>query len=214
MKENVSRLLTKTIMDVKMLTLGPYQTNCYILTQGDEVLIIDPSAKGDVIAKNIEPDKKVLAILLTHGHFDHFGGAQYLLDLYKCPFYIHEDDVELIEDPMKNYSMNQNLTLKHDGHFLEEGMMKLGGFEFFIMHTPGHSEGSVSLQFDDLLFAGDLIFKQSMGRTDLYGGNERQMFKSLKRLKTFSQNLTIYSGHGPKTTLDFEKEHNPFLKQA
>lgn len=201
-------------MNIKQYALGPYQTNCYILTQGDEVLIIDPSAKGDYIASQIDPSKKVVAIVLTHGHFDHFGGAQVLLDRYHCPLYIHEDDIELIEDPMKNYSMNQNLTLKHEGHLLEEGMMSIGSFSFFVMHTPGHSPGSVSLIFDNHFFGGDLIFKMSMGRTDLYGGNERDMMKSLRQLKTLSANLTIYPGHGPITSLDYEKAHNPFLIQA
>jgi len=199
-------------MDVKQLALGPYQTNCYILTQGDEVLIIDPSAKGDVIAKHIEPNKKVLAILLTHGHFDHFGGAQILLNQFKCPLYIHKNDIKLLEDPSKNYSIKQNITLKHQGYLLNEGMLHLGSFVISVLHTPGHSEGSVSFHINDMLFAGDLIFKMSIGRTDLYGGNDRQMMKSLARIKTFSHNLIIYPGHGPKTTLDFEKLNNPFLR--
>ena len=199
-------------MEVKSFALGPYQTNCYVLTQGNQVIIIDPSAKGEVIAKSIDTDKEVLAILLTHGHFDHFGGAQYLLDHFKCPIYIHEDDVELLEDPQKNYSMELNLTLKKDVLILNEGMMQIGPFMISVLHTPGHSEGSVSFHIEDALFAGDLIFKMSIGRTDLYGGNERQMMKSLKMIKTFSDNLTIYPGHGPKTTLDFEKKYNPFLR--
>jgi hydroxyacylglutathione hydrolase len=199
-------------MEVKSFALGPYQTNCYVLTQGNQVIIIDPSAKGEVIAKSIDSDKEVLAILLTHGHFDHFGGAQYLLDHFKCPIYIHEDDVELLEDPQKNYSMELNLTLKKDVLILNEGMMQIGPFMISVLHTPGHSEGSVSFHIEDALFAGDLIFKMSIGRTDLYGGNERQMMKSLKMIKTFSDNLIIYPGHGPKTTLDFEKKYNPFLK--
>jgi hydroxyacylglutathione hydrolase len=199
-------------MEVKSFALGPYQTNCYVLTQGNQVIIIDPSAKGEVIAKSIDSDKEVLAILLTHGHFDHFGGAQYLLDHFKCPIYIHEDDVELLEDPQKNYSMELNLTLKKDVLILNEGIMQIGPFMISVLHTPGHSEGSVSFHIEDALFAGDLIFKMSIGRTDLYGGNERQMMKSLKMIKTFSDNLIIYPGHGPKTTLDFEKKYNPFLK--
>ncbi|MBS3991357.1 MAG: MBL fold metallo-hydrolase [Erysipelothrix sp.] len=199
-------------MEVKSFALGPYQTNCYVLTQGNQVIIIDPSAKGEVIAKSIDTDKEVLAILLTHGHFDHFGGAQYLLDHFKCPIYIHEDDVELLEDPQKNYSMELNLTLKKDVLILNEGMMQIGPFMISVLHTPGHSEGSVSFHIEDALFAGDLIFKMSIGRTDLYGGNERQMMKSLKMIKTFTDNLTIYPGHGPKTTLDFEKKYNPFLR--
>jgi hydroxyacylglutathione hydrolase len=199
-------------MEVKSFALGPYQTNCYVLTQGNQVIIIDPSAKGEVIAKSIDSDKEVLAILLTHGHFDHFGGAQYLLDHFKCPIYIHEDDVELLEDPQKNYSMELNLTLKKDVLILNEGIMQIGPFMISVLHTPGHSEGSVSFHIEDALFAGDLIFKMSIGRTDLYGGNERQMMKSLKIIKTFSDNLIIYPGHGPKTTLDFEKKYNPFLK--
>lgn len=199
-------------MEVKSFSLGPYQTNCYVVSQDNQVIIIDPSAKGELIAKSIDSDKKVLAILLTHGHFDHFGGAQYLLDHFKCPIYIHEDDVELLEDPQKNYSMELNMTLKNDVLILQEGMMQIGPFMISILHTPGHSEGSVSFHIEDALFAGDLIFKMSIGRTDLYGGNERQMMKSLKMIKTFSENLTIYPGHGPKTTLDFEKKYNPFLK--
>lgn len=214
MKERGVGIIPNTIMHIKQLTLGPYQTNCYILTHNKEVLIIDPSARGDVIASHIDPSLKVVAIVLTHGHCDHFGGAQALLDRYQCPFYIHEADVELLEDPMKNYSMHQNVTLKHQGNVLTEGMMHLGSFSFFVMHTPGHSPGSVSLLFDNHMFVGDLIFKRSMGRTDLYGGSEREMMKSLRQLKSLSTNVILYPGHGSTTQLDDEKNSNPFLIQA
>lgn len=199
-------------MDIKQLPLGPYQTNCYILTKEDEVIVIDPSAKGEYISSHIPEGNKVLAIVLTHGHFDHFGGAQVLLDKYRCPLYIHEDDVDLIEDPSKNLSMQMNIKLKDQGYRLDEGMLNIGSFQFSVLHTPGHSPGSVSLHIEDMLFCGDLIFKGSIGRTDLYGSNERQMKQSLERIKTFSHDLILYSGHGPKTTLDHEKRSNPFLK--
>ena len=204
-------ITNKKNLEIKQLPLGPYQTNCYILTKENEVIVIDPSAKGELIASHIPEDKKVLAVLLTHGHFDHFGGAQVLLDKYCCPLYIHEEDVELIEDPFKNLSMEMNMKLKDQGYRLEEGILSIGSFQFSVLHTPGHSPGSVSLHIEDVLFCGDLIFKGSIGRTDLYGSNERQMKQSLEKIKTFSQDLILYSGHGPKTTLNYEKRSNPFL---
>lgn len=213
-KQRGAGIIPTRTMHIKHLTLGPYQTNCYILTQNQEVLIIDPSAKGDYIASHIDPTHTVVAIVLTHGHCDHFGGAQALLDRYHCPLYIHEADIALLEDPMKNYSMHQNITIHHNGDVLVPGIMQIGSFSFFVMHTPGHSPGSVSLLFDNHLFVGDLIFKGSMGRTDLYGGNEREMMKSLRLLKSLSANLKLYPGHGTTTHLDIEKANNPFLIQA
>lgn len=199
-------------MEIKSYSLGPFQTNCYILSKKDEVIIIDPSAKGEKLAEGIGDQKKVLAILLTHGHFDHFGGAQVLLDRFNCPVYIHKDDQEMLIDPKLNYSYPQSITLDTTVELLEPGNLTIGSFSISVFHTPGHSLGSCSFLIENNFFCGDVLFKDSIGRTDLIGGNQRELMKSLKFIKSFSDNLSIYPGHGPKTTLNQEKISNPFLK--
>lgn len=198
-------------MDIKTLSLGPFQTNCYIVSEGHETLIIDPSAKGELIAQSIEPDQTVLAILLTHGHFDHFGGAEFLSKHFDCPVYIHVDDAEMLEDPKKNYSMQRNLRLSERVVTIEDGILRIGSYLISVIHTPGHSEGSVCYHINDILFSGDLLFKTSIGRTDLYRGSQSKIIKSLQMILSMKDELTILPGHGPKTTLGYERKYNPYL---
>lgn len=198
-------------MNIKTLSLGPFQTNCYVVSEGLETLIIDPSAKGDLIAQSIEPDQHVLAILLTHGHFDHFGGAEFLSKQYNCPIYIHIDDAEMLEDPKKNYSMQRNLRLSDRVVTMDDGILRLGSFLVSVIHTPGHSEGSVCFHIHDVLFSGDLLFKTSIGRTDLYRGSQSKIMKSLQMILSLTDDLTILPGHGPKTSLGYERKYNPYL---
>ena len=153
-----------------------FLTNTYLLVEADEVIIIDPVSKADRIQAKILNNEKVVGILLTHGHFDHIGAVDELAEVYQCPVYLHYEDYEMTQDPQKNYSQTKKIKLKSKLKFYEE-QLQLGHFEFIIHHTPGHTPGSVCIEYKDLLFTGDTLFKESVGRTDLYRGNHKSLNK-------------------------------------
>ena len=201
--------------------LGPIQTNCYIIQ--DELkncLIFDPGEEGSKLIASIEhAGLKPLAVLLTHGHFDHIGAVDAVRDHFGIPVYIHETEKETLTDPEQNGSVRypglppvQNNAADH--LITKEGVMEIGLFSFEVRHTPGHSPGSVSFIFSEDRFAivGDTLFRESIGRTDLPGGHTDTLLSSIHhKLLTLGEDFTIYPGHGPSTTPEFEMDHNPFL---
>ena len=198
-------------MEITRLTLGVYQSNCYLLKKNNEVVIIDPGANSLKISNHIHENETVLAILLTHGHFDHISAVDEVVDLYHCPVYVSEDEIEMITDPQKNYALNKKSKVTSPTiHFQHE--LKLGSFHFIIHETPGHSLGGVCIECEGHLFSGDTLFKGSVGRTDLYGSSTNQLRQSLKYLKTLSPDLIIHPGHDASTTLEIELKTNPYLK--
>lgn len=197
-------------MEIRTLKLGVYQTNTYILLNNNLAIIIDPVSKADRIQAILKENERVVAICLTHGHFDHIGAVDDLVDLYQCPVYIHEDDFDLTQDPEKNYSQTKKIKLKAKLQFYKD-IMQIESFIFEVFHTPGHTKGSVCLKFDNDLFTGDTLFKGSIGRTDLFGGNSQQMKQSLRFIRSLNQDYTIYPGHDSVTTLFEELKYNPFL---
>lgn len=197
-------------MEIRTLTLGVYQTNTYFLVQNKQVIIIDPVSKPERIHALLKNDEKIIGICLTHGHFDHIGAVDELVTLNKCPVFIHQDDYELTQDSEKNYSQTKKIKLKSKIDFYTNHMC-IGTFEFNVFHTPGHTKGSVCLEFNDILFTGDTLFKGSIGRTDLYGGNAQEMKQSLRFIRSLKENYTIYAGHEEFTSLAYELKHNPFL---
>lgn len=199
------------MMRTETLPLGVYQANCYLISDNDQYLIIDPGSKPELIITRISQQAKVIAILLTHGHFDHFAAAQSLAEYYHCDIYVHAEDEELLGDPMKNYSEHRNVTCTSHVKPYDLSYLSLGPFKINVFHTPGHSEGSVCYLINDQLYCGDLIFKNSIGRTDLYRGNMKKMMDSLQFICSLDGHIDVYPGHGPKTTLAAEKAFNPFL---
>jgi len=197
-------------MEIRTLKLGIYQTNTYILISNNQVIIIDPVSKADRIQAVIKENERVVGICLTHGHFDHIGAVDDLVELYKCPVYIHEDDFDLTQDPEKNYSQTKKIKLKTKLNFYKD-ITQIDSFKFEVFHTPGHTKGSVCLKFDNDLFTGDTLFKGSIGRTDLFGGNAQQMKQSLRFIRALNHDYIIYPGHDNKTTLFEELKHNPYL---
>ncbi len=197
-------------MEVRTITLGIYQTNTYLIVKNNQVIIIDPVSKADRIQNIIQDNEKVVGICLTHGHFDHIGAVDDLVQIYKCPVYIHELDFEMTQDPEKNYSQTKKIKLKSKQKFYQDSM-SIGDFTFDVYHTPGHTKGSVCLKFDQILFSGDTLFKGSIGRTDLYGASPQEMKQSLRFLRTLQDNLIIYPGHDGSTTLFDELKRNPYL---
>ena len=197
-------------MEIRKLVIGQFQTNTYLLVVDNEVVIIDPVSKAERIQVQILNDERVIGILLTHGHFDHIGAVDELVELYQCPVYLHYEDYELTQDPQKNYSQTKKIKLKSKLSFYEH-TLKLGRFEFNIHHTPGHTPGSVCIEFENALFTGDTLFKRSVGRTDLYRGNAQDLKQSLRLISKMDPLLKIYPGHEDESSLTEELKNNPYL---
>jgi hydroxyacylglutathione hydrolase len=198
-------------MKIETFPLGIYQANSYLLSIDNQYLIIDPGSKPDFLISKIPQSAKVLAILLTHGHFDHFGAAEDLAEHFDAEIYVHYEDEELLGDPNKNYSEQRNVTCKKHVLAFDKPYLHIGPFKINVFHTPGHSPGSVSYLIDQHLFTGDLLFKNSVGRTDLYRSNTHDLFESLKFICSLDGNIAVYPGHGPLTTLKSEIALNPFI---
>jgi glyoxylase-like metal-dependent hydrolase (beta-lactamase superfamily II) len=208
---------------VETFSLGPIQTNCYLLTvkqdEREHGIVIDPGMNPKRLLERIA-GIKIEAILLTHAHFDHMGGVDEVRKQAGCPVYIHDEEADWLTDPRKNGSMRwQDVTppLSTDPaeYDLAEGQkLDLIGHTFQVMHTPGHSPGSVSFLCGNHLFSGDVLFKLSVGRTDLPGGRERDLYDSIRtKLYKLNPEVIVYPGHGPRTTIGFEKANNPYTGQ-
>lgn len=196
-------------MKLDILPIGQYEENVYVLHDKGHVLIIDPGRSAKTIASVIAPDETVDAVILTHGHADHTQAADDISEMYHCPVYMNREDYILV-DP--------SFAGKHgfDGPVYSEildlqAVMKIGVFDLQIHYTPGHTAGSVCVQYKNLLFSGDMLFAGSIGRTDLYSGDETQMARSLEYLKKLPHDLKVLPGHGPSSTIGTEIKRNPFM---
>ena len=192
-------------MNIHTLPLGMLQTNCYILTNGDHCLVIDPGDEADKVLGLLEKQGLTLeAILLTHGHFDHVGAVKTLAAETDCQVYLCQEELALPG------AMTAGPLFYTD--FYKEGdRLTLAGLSFEVLHTPGHTPGSVCLRFDEHLFSGDTLFAGSCGRTDFPGSSPRDMVCSLSRLAKLEDHLKVYPGHGGSTTIGEEKRYNPYL---
>lgn len=211
------------MLNIRKYSLGPIQTNCYIVSnKKKDCLIFDPGEEGARIVSELRKNGlNPLAILLTHTHFDHIGGVDAIRAIYNIPLYVHEKEMEWLADPMKNgsgkYAELPNYIVKQpeEEHVIrKEGEMTIGEFTFTVAHTPGHSPGSISFIFKDDAFAivGDTLFEQSIGRTDLIGGSMNVLLKSIHdKLLSLPEDTIIYPGHGEYTTPAAEMDSNPFL---
>ena len=200
-------------MLIKTLPVGQLETNCYIIV--DEITrrcaIVDPGAESNTIMDYIESNNLIPhAILLTHGHFDHRMALDPILeevtDVYA---YIHELEIASeFDDPHYKLQDNGEMTF-----YAEGDVIKVGTLEIFVMETPGHTAGSVTLRCEKVLFTGDTLFRDSCGRTDLNGSME-DMLLSLKRLSDLKGDYEVYPGHAESSTLDRERAFNYYMKQA
>ncbi|MFC7320873.1 MBL fold metallo-hydrolase [Halobacillus campisalis] len=206
------------MLKIARLPLGPMGTNSYVITENKQALVIDPGGdfqKLDHLIK--EKGVKVIAILLTHAHFDHIGAVEQARIEYEVPVYLHEEEKDWLTDSRLNGSALFQLgeiTAKPADYFLEPGQMEIGPFQFEVRHTPGHSPGSVSFVFRNQRFtvAGDTLFQRGIGRTDLPGGDGDLLLDSITtQLFSLRNDMRIYPGHGLPTTVEEERKNNPFF---
>ena len=196
------------MLQMQTLVLGMYETNCYLLwddTQG-ECLVIDPGYQPETVIKAVKAlGKTVAAILLTHGHFDHVGAVRQIFSEYDCDIYLCPADCKMPE-------MMTAGPLCYTNKLQEGDVLSLAGLTVQVLHTPGHTPGSVCFLVEDHLFSGDTLFAGSCGRTDLPCGDWDTLAASLNRLKNLEGEFTVYPGHGEETTLSAERRYNPYLR--
>jgi hydroxyacylglutathione hydrolase len=205
-------------MILKKLSVGELDTNCYIL--GDEKtkdgVVIDPGGDFDLIAENIEKlNLKIKYIILTHGHIDHIQALTLLKEKTKAKVLIHSEDASILNDPLFNLSQftGGEGSFSDPDLLLKEGdRVEFGGIKLEVIHTPGHTPGSISLYTDNVLFTGDTLFCEGVGRTDLPGASWEKLLNSIKqKLFTKPDDTEVLPGHGPSTTIGWEKENNPWI---
>lgn len=175
-------------MEIERVVVGALDENCYILKKDNTCLVVDPGDDYPLIKEKIG-DSKVLGVLITHSHFDHIGA-------------------------LRNFLAKRSIKIFKKS-ISSEGEYQIGNFTFNVIETPGHASDSISFYFkeDKAIFDGDFIFKESIGRVDFPGGSMDEMKESIKKIITYPKDITLYPGHGDKTTLSYELEHNPYIKE-
>lgn len=204
---------------IDQYVVGPVQTNCYfaINTDTKELLILDPGDSSRKLSEKIRQEELTpVAILLTHGHFDHAGAARELAEEFHISIYAHEAEQEVLEDPQKNSSwmIGERRTFSADVFLQSEQELDLAGFHIRVLHTPGHTVGGCCyyLPYEDVVFSGDTLFCTSVGRTDLPTGSMSQLVRSVReKLMSLPDATTVYPGHGELTTIETERMYNPYL---
>lgn len=210
------------MLKIEQIELGPVQTNCYIVSNDQkECLIFDPGEEQKRVKELLKKrDMKPLAILLTHAHFDHIGAVDELREFYSIPVYLHHNERDWLGRPNLNgsgkYAALPDYRIKDADVLLkDEKELEVGNFKMDVLHTPGHSPGSITYSFREDRFAivGDTLFQGSIGRTDLMDGSETKLLQSIRQsLLTLPADTVLFPGHGPDTTPGEEKNNNPFLK--
>jgi glyoxylase-like metal-dependent hydrolase (beta-lactamase superfamily II) len=209
------------MLKIESFSLGPLETNAYLIMTEDEqkAIIIDPGMEPEPLLTRIR-NMEIEAVLLTHAHFDHIGGVEAIRTSKNCPVYVHE----LEQEWLLSGELNGSLLWPELGGEIRtaaaEKLLRGGerlnffGETFDVYHTPGHSPGSVSfhLKSQKLLFGGDVLFYMSVGRTDLPGGSSRELYTSIHdTLFQLDEETHVLPGHGPATTIGYEKRHNPYV---
>lgn len=198
-------------MNIERYILGPLATNTYLLKEGEEVLLIDPASKPNKLI-DIIGDHDLVGILLTHGHFDHIKAVDGLYKKYQCPVYLHKSDEVYARDKYSGANFGLSSYISCPTIHINEGDNSIGLFKFKVVYTPGHTPGSLIYVFDNNMFTGDTLFKCGVGRTDLMGGDYRELKDSLRLFKALNNDYNIYPGHDEFSTLWYELANNPYLK--
>jgi len=200
-------------MLIKTLPVGMLETNCYVVIDEEthKCAIIDPGADSNTILDYVESNNlTTTAIFLTHGHYDHHMALEAVEESTNAPVYVHESEVNR-NGQNGRHKLQDTGNLKY---YAEGDVINVGNLEFIVMETPGHSTGSVTLMCQDVIFTGDTLFRGDCGRTDLEGGSDEIMMKSLKRLSELDGDFEVYPGHAESSTLSYERSFNRYMKHA
>ena len=210
-------------MNIDCLILGEYQTNCYVLrdnASAEDCIIIDAGLGAGKLLRFLKEQKlNPIAVVLTHGHIDHIAAVTELRGHYpKIRVYVHELDAVMLTQPAHNLSAlagGEFSTEPADSLVQDKSMIEQAGIKLEVLHTPGHTLGGICLYAKDegIVFTNDSLFAESIGRTDFLGGSMTQLLKSIReKLFTLPGETVVYPGHGPSTTIAYEKAHNEFLR--
>lgn len=205
-------------VSIQILPVGMLEANCYILSdqESGEGIIVDPGDDAEKIIDAVEAGGlKIKYIINTHGHYDHIGADLDLKEKFGAELLVHEDDGHMLEDPMANLSFIKpavkNTEVKADRLLKDGDVISAGVIRLEVIHTPGHTKGSICLLGDGYILTGDTLFEGSVGRTDLPGGSYESIIKSVNKLKSLPDDLKVYPGHGSPSTIGQEKTNNPFM---
>lgn len=206
-------------MQIVAMPVGRLEANCYIaVSEKKNAAVIDPGAEAGRIFRYLSANGLTAKkILLTHGHIDHVGAVKEIKDATGAEVCIHSADAQMLCSAVRNLAafMGESYQPTEADRFLEEGdTVTLDELTFEVLHTPGHTPGSVSYLAEKTLFSGDTLFAGSIGRTDFPGGDAEQMNVSLRRLSALPGDYTVLSGHGERSSLAWERNHNPYLRTA
>lgn len=210
----------RSLLRVEKVVVGPLSSNSYLVYDPDtnEGIIIDAGGDGDKIVALVDKAcVKVNYLCCTHAHFDHILAADHVKDALGCKFLIHKDDAWLLEvaaESAKKYVEDIVPRIAEpDGYLYDGYTFKVGQHLLRVLHTPGHTPGSISVVGDRFVFTGDTLFAGTVGRTDFLGGNAEQLADSLsKKLMSLPDDYVVYPGHGRSTTIGTERRNNPFIK--
>lgn len=202
-------------MILKRLPTGMFASNCYIVGQNNKGVIIDPGAKKTNILEMVRQENlDIEYIILTHAHIDHIISMDEIREELRAKVLVHQDDSGSLLDPRYNGSklFGVNKVFRPADILLKDkDIVDAGGLKIEIIHTPGHTPGSICVKIADNLFTGDTLFRMSVGRTDLGLGDYDQLMNSIKRLMALDDETMVYPGHGTATTIGYERKNNPFV---
>ena len=205
-------------MIIEPIVVGPLQVNCYLLIceETGKAAVIDPGADAALILQKVEAAKcNVTMIINTHGHFDHIGANKRIKEATGAELLIHADDVQLLSQAGMHasvYGLSVEESPMPDRLMAEGDLLKIGNLDVKVLHVPGHSPGSVCLQVENSLIVGDVLFAESVGRTDLPGGDHQLLINGIrKKLLVLPDETVVHPGHGPDTFIGHEKIANPFV---
>jgi len=208
-------------MKIKKFEVGPLFVNCYIIydERTKEAVVIDPGDEPDLILDFIKEENLNLKyILCTHGHFDHIGSVKELRDETGAKVVLHEKDIEIYRNSpqiaMQFFGIEIEPQPEPDILIKNGEILNTGNIQLTVIHTPGHSPGSVCFYNDGYIFTGDTLFAGSVGRTDIIGGSMNELLNSLKKIASLPDETIVFPGHGPKTKIGIEKKTNPFYHEV